>query len=371
VSSQPFPTATEADPAVSGPLIVSADPALVDGLRRLAVVSGAVPQLVATASAARQLWAAAPVVLVGDDRAAELGTIGLPRRAAVLLVVPDAIEPAAWQQAVVIGAEGVVSVRDDRDRLVEVLGVSTEGRIEAPVLCVTGGCGGAGASVFAAALARAGLARGLSSVLVDADPWGGGADLLVGGEDVGGLRWPDLAATTGRVSAASLRAVLPVVDDLAVLSWGRGEPEPVAPGSMRSLLTAARRGHGLVVVDVPRGADDVALEALALASTTVLVVPTGVRAVAAARTRLAALRRATVRLCLVVRTTGVAGLDGGDVADALGLPLLAQMRAERALAGWLEQGLGLPRRTRGQLASAAAITLAACAPTVATGVKGG
>jgi len=126
--------------------------------------------------------------------------------------------------------------------------------------------------VFAAALAATGAAAGRSTLLVDADPWGGGADLLVGAEEVTGLRWSDLAATTGRVAAASLRGVLPVVDDVAVLSWGRDEPVPVAAGAARTVLTAARRGHHLVVADLAHRGDAVA-EALAMATLTVLVVP--------------------------------------------------------------------------------------------------
>ena len=38
------------------------------------------------------------------------------------------------------------------------------------------------------------------SLLLDLDPWGGGIDLLVGGEATPGLRWPDLALQSGRLS---------------------------------------------------------------------------------------------------------------------------------------------------------------------------
>lgn len=362
MSSQPTPAAVAVVPSEPGPLLVSANPVLADEIRRHAAAAGAVPLVVSSAAAARQPWAAAPVVLAGADLVADLTALRPPRRDGVVVVVGGEIEPGAWQAAVSVGAETVLSARDDRDRLVDLFGRSTDSHTEAPMLCVTGGCGGAGTSVFAAAVARAARERGWSTVLVDADPWGGGVDLLVGGEDVAGLRWPDLAATSGRVSAASLREVLPVVDGLAVLSWSRTEPEPVSAGSMRALLTAARRGHRLVVVDVPRREDEAALEALAMASSTVLVVPAEVRAVAAARVRLAMLRRATVRLAVVVRTAGGSDLDADDVAGTLELPLVAQMRPERGLAGWLDEGLGPPRRNRGPLARAAAATLDVCGP---------
>lgn len=360
MSNEPLLPASAAARGLPEPLVVSRDSSFVEEVSRLAAATGAVAQVAATARAARQPWGNAPVVLVDADLAVELAALRLPRRDGVLLVVAAGVEPAGWQRAVAVGAEEVLSLRDDRDRLVDLLGVCSDGLADAPVVCVTGGCGGAGASVFAAALAYSGHARGLSSVLVDADPWSGGVDLLVGGEGTPGLRWPDLAATTGRVSAASLREVLPVVDDLAVLSWGRDEPVSVAAGSMRAVLTAARRGHRLVVVDVARRDDDAVLEALAVATSTLLVVPAEVRAVAAARARLAVLRRSTAQLRLVVRTTGSTGLDVDDVATSLELSPAAVMRPERGLAGWLDQGLGPLRRRRGPLARAAATTLDVC-----------
>ena len=66
-------------------------------------------------------------------------------------------------------------------------------------------------------------AAGLRAVLVDGDPLGGGIDLVLGGEDVPGVRWPDLAGARGRVPPADLAAALPEVDALHVLSWDRSD----------------------------------------------------------------------------------------------------------------------------------------------------
>ncbi len=344
------------------PLIVSADRALRDEAGRLAAAAGVTALVVSTATDVRQVWSPAPVVLVGDDMAAELAGLQLPRRQQVFLVAAEGSDPASWRRALAIGAEQVISLPADRHRVVEVLAAGGEG-VLARLFAVTGACGGAGASVFAAALASTASRRGESVALVDVDPWGGGLDLLVGGEQAAGLRGPDLATTSGRIDATSLRDVLPVVDDLALLSWGRDDPVPVSRASMRTVLAAARRGHQLVVADVPRLDDDAAREALALATCTVLVVPAEVRAVAAARTRLGLLRRATADLRLVVRASPSRSLDGEAVADALELPLLVEMRPERALAGWLDQGLGPIRKTRGPLARACSSTLTALAQT--------
>ena len=84
------------------------------------------------------------------------------------------------------------------------------------MLAVIGGRGGAGASVFATALAHAAP----RALLVDVDPWGGGIDLALGSERDAGLRWPDLAAGGGRVGYPALRAALPSRHGVAVLSAG-------------------------------------------------------------------------------------------------------------------------------------------------------
>ena len=51
-------------------------------------------------------------------------------------------------------------------------------RARGAVIAVIGGRGGAGASVFATALAHSAT----EALLVDLDPWGGGIDLLLGAE---------------------------------------------------------------------------------------------------------------------------------------------------------------------------------------------
>ncbi len=315
----------------------------------------------------RTVWSGAGVVLVGADRAAELAALALPRRAGVVVVVPDEIGPDAWRNAVAVGAEAVLSVADDGDRIVDLLESNLGDPASGVLLGVLGACGGAGASVFAAALAAAGCAAGVASLLVDADPWGGGADVLLGGEDVSGLRWADLAGTTGRVSAASLRDVLPVVDGVTVLSWSRKPSAPLPAAAMRSVLTAARRGFGLVVVDLPRRDDDAALAALAMAQRVVWVLPDQLRAVAAAHTRVQWLRRASTDVAVLVREVDGRAFDPDAAADSLGLPLLASMRSERGLASWLDEGFGPRRRSRGPLARACSVTLDACG----VGVPGG
>ena len=341
------------------PLLVSGEPGLLDEVLRLAAANGVEPDVVGPGAVGdvRRSWGTRPLVLVGDDCASALATLQLPRREGVLLLGAGG-DPQTWRRAVRAGAEQVLELPADRDLLADLLAACTDGPAGAPVVCVVGGCGGAGASVLAAALATTASAGGARSLLVDADAWGGGLDLAVGGEQVEGLRWSDLAATSGRVSAPSLRDLLPSVRQLSVLSWDRGAATPVPAASMRAVVAAGQRGYQLVVVDVPRRLDAAAEEALVRADRTVVVVPAEVRAVAAATTVVAAVTRLSGAVGAVVRGPGPSGLDGAAVADSLGLPLLAAMRPERRLAESLDQGLGPLRRRRGPLGRACAQLLA-------------
>ena len=87
--------------------------------------------------------------------------------------------------------------------LVDRLAAAATGRRGAATVAVVGGRGGAGASTLACALARDGGSSAGAVMLVDADPLGGGLDLLLGAEGVPGLRWPDLAEARGRAARAS------------------------------------------------------------------------------------------------------------------------------------------------------------------------
>ena len=344
------------------PLLVSGDGSLLDELARLAAATGAAAEVVAgpaDIAEVRRSWATTPLVLVGDDCAEALARLHLQRRGGVVLV--DRVGGAeALERALHIGAEQVCSLPADRDRLTDLLGACADGPAGASVVAVVGGCGGAGASVFAAGLAAAAAADGSRSLLVDGDPLGGGLDLLVGAEHVEGLRWADLAGTSGRLSASTMRDLLPSVRRLSVLSWDHGTPmpTPVPAASMQAVLSAGQRGHDVVVVDLPRRFDAAAESAFVQAALTVVVVPTEVRGVAAARPVVLALGRLTSSLGLVLRRTGGSALDPALVADSLGLPVLATMRSERHLAESVDEGLGPLRHRRGQLGRACSQVLA-------------
>ncbi|GAA3218533.1 septum formation initiator [Pseudonocardia petroleophila] len=345
------------------------DPELLDAVLRLAAAAGCELERAVDATAARRMWAEAPVVLLDAGAAQHCARHGLPRRGRVVVAVRGEPPPGVWQQAVAVGAEHVVSLPDAEPWLVAALSEATEEpRGRGPVLGVVGGRGGAGASVLAAAVAVAAVRDGRRALLVDCDPLGGGLDLVLGAEDLDGLRWPGVGVGGGRVPAAALHAALPAPavagrggGELALLSCDRaaGGPGGGGPGAgaVSAVIDAGRRAGETVVCDLPRHGTDAALAALSAADLVVLVVPADVRSCAAAARVVAVLADHGAVPRLVVRGPAPGGIDAAEVARALELPLLTTMRSEPGLARALERGEA-PGRTRGPLAAAARAVLA-------------
>jgi secretion/DNA translocation related CpaE-like protein len=342
-----LPTSPTAE-APGRPLVVCADEPLIDDLVRLAAAADVELLVVREAGAARTCWAGAPLVLVGDDQAPSVIRSALPRRRSTVVVGRDLDDAGIWQRAVSIGAEHVVFLPEAESWLVDRFADSAHADAAGLLACVAGGRGGAGSTTLAAALAFAGLRRKLRTLLVDADPLGGGIDLVLGGEDVPGLRWPDLAGARGRVAPSALSSSLPDVDALTVLSWDRGDVLDISMEAMESVLTASLRAADLVVVDLPRRTDPAGEVALALADRCFLVVPAEVRAVASAGRVAAGMGLLTTDLRVVVRGPAPSSLEPDVVAGSLGLPLAGHCRAEPGLAAALDRG-DPPGRARGPL----------------------
>ncbi|MGW2556236.1 septum site-determining protein Ssd [Streptomyces sp. NPDC001635] len=311
----------------SGPLIVTEDAELLDDLLRLCAAAGARPEVHPGVPAHRGSWEAAPLVLVGDDAARRVR--GAARRRGVVLVGRDQDDPGVWRRAVEIGADHVLVLPDGEQWLVDRIADVAEG-VGRPALTVgvIGGRGGAGASTLACALAVTSAREGRRTLLVDADPLGGGLDVLLGGETAEGLRWPAFAASRGRVGGGALEESLPKLHALRVLSWDRGDTVAVPPQAVRAVLAAARRRGGAVVVDPPRRVDEGVAEVLAQVDVGVLVVPAELRAVAAARRVASAVGMVLGDLRIAVRGPFTPGLDDREVARLMGLPLVGEVPAE-------------------------------------------
>lgn len=352
---------------MSRPLLVTADPDVLDDLLRLAAMAGVDTDVAHDVGTARRTWESAPCVLVGDDLLDALVAARLSRRERVDVVGRDLDDASIWQRGLALGAEHVVFLPDAERWLVDALADAVEGGRDGTVVAVLGGRGGAGATTLACGLAVTAVRRGLATLLVDGDPLGGGIDLVFGGENVTGIRWPELGRTRGRVPATALAEALPRLSELAVLSWDRGEATPLPVEAVQAVLTAGRRSHALVVADLPRALDDGAREVLAAASTALLVVPAELRAVAAAA-RVAAQAAGLCRdLRVVVRGPAPAGLSADEVERALGLPVAVEVRAEPGLARALEEGVPPATRRGSPLAASCRELLEVLLPTAAAG----
>ncbi len=331
-------------------LAMVAQPAVRDGIDRVVAAAGVAVVHVAQPPN-RQAWTGASAVLLDAAGAGRCTGTRLPRRGHVIMVGHDEPQAGDWQAAIAVGAQRVMTLPADEAELVAALseaaesGGGTERR--GTVVAVMGGRGGAGASLFATALAKS--AR--DALLVDADPWSGGIDLVVGAEDKPGLRWPDLALQHGRLDYSALRQALPRVDGLSVLSSVRSGND-VEPAPLAAVVDAGRRGGATVVCDLPRSLTRSAEFAVDAADLTVLITTADVGGCAATTAVASALGAINPNVGLVVRGPSPAGLRPVDVAAVVGLPLLAAMRPQVNLAAMLERG-GLRLGHRSPLATAA------------------
>lgn len=349
--SRPLTEVSSARPEI---LLLTADPALRERLRGIAAAVG-VP-LRTESRVPPGGWGGAALVLLGSDLARlppEVAALRPPprgRSGAVVVVGTAPASDSLWQDAVAVGAEQVALLPDAEPWLADRMAGAADPVVpRAVVLGVTGGRGGAGASVLASALASAGGAWGVETLLVDADPLGGGIDLVLGAEDIPGLRWSDLAATRGRLQPGALEAALPRVDGVGVLSWDRGSGDPVPPEAMHSVLRSAVASTDLVVLDLPRGLDPAARVAVATCDVVLVVVPAEVRATASAGRVAAQVRSACDDIRLVVRGPAPSQLPVQAVVEALRLPLAGELRPEPGLAPALERGEPPTLRPRGPL----------------------
>lgn len=347
--------------ATAGILALVEDPALNSDLDRIAAAAGL--QIVRTSDpSSRRVWTSAAAILVDAAAALRCAARGLPRRARVLLISGAVPGQADWEAAVAVGAQQIVTLpAQAHDLMAELADAAEAGRetgARGPVVAVLGGRGGAGASVFATAVAQAAP----ESLLIDGDPWGGGLDLVLGSETEPGLRWPDLSLAGGRVNFPALRDALPRRRGVSVLSGSRvlsGDEtsNDVDAAPLGAVIDAGSRGGVTVVCDAARRPTAATEVALAAADLVVLVTPADVRSCAAAAATAKWVTAGNPNTGVVVRGPAPGGLRPVDVARIVGLPVLAAMRPQPGIETLLERG-GLPSRPRSPLARAARAVLA-------------
>jgi secretion/DNA translocation related CpaE-like protein len=335
-----------------GVLAVLAEPALRDELDRVAAAVGV--RVVHAASAlpvSRKAWSAAAAIVLDVAAARRCALTGLPRRAHVIVASADEASPSTWAAAIDVGAGQVLRLPVQEHDLVRELAEAAESARDdsarGAVLAVIGGCGGAGASLFAGALALAAN----DAMLVDLDPWAGGIDLLVGAETTPGVRWPDLALQGGRLTWSAVREALPRHRGLSLLSGTRRGYE-LDCDAVQAVLDAGRRGGATAICDLPRRMTDAVETALDTADLVIVVSPCDVRACAATATVVPVLAAINPNIGLVVRGPSPGGLRADEVATITEVPLLASMKPHPRIAEQLEHG-GLRFGRRSALAAAA------------------
>lgn len=308
----------------------------------------------------RKSWAAAAAVVLDARAAARCGRWALPRRDHVTVLTVAEPETTTWAAAVGVGAAHVLRLPGQEADLVRALAEASESSRDdgarGHAVAVIGGCGGAGASLLAVALAQAAT----DALLVDLDPWGGGLDLLLGGESAPGLRWPDLALQGGRLNWSAVRDALPRHRGISVLSGTRRGYELDA-GPVHAIVDAGRRGAVSVICDLPRRLTDAAQAALSAADLVVVISRADVRACAATGALAPVLASLNPNIGLVVRGPSPAGLRPAEIADIAGLPLLASIKAQPQLAEQVDRG-GLRLGRRSALAAAARQVLGVLPP---------
>jgi secretion/DNA translocation related CpaE-like protein len=334
----------------NGVLVQVADASVRQDIDRVAAAAG-VAAVHATQPPSRQAWTGASAVLLDANAARNCAGPALPRRSHVIVLSRAEPRAAEWQAAITVGAQHVMTLPADESELVAALSEAAEFRRDdgrnGAVVAVMAGRGGAGASLFATAIAQ----TAANALLVDVDPWSGGVDLAVGSENEPGLRWPDLALERGRLNIDALRQALPQRNGITVLSCARTGND-VEPGPLAAVIDAGRRGGVTVVCDLPRRLTPTVEIATDAADLVVLVTSADVRACAATSAVAAAMAAINPNVGLVVRGPSPGGLRSVDVARIVGVPLLAAMRPQPGLADTMESG-GLRMRHRSPLAAAA------------------
>lgn len=309
----------------SRPLLITRDALLLDDVIRLATAAGV--DMSVRDEPAVSAWGAAPLIFVGEDVLATATSKALPRRDDVVVVrrrVSSGETPmATWHGAVALGAEHVAELPEAERWIIDRLSQSCDATSPGgPVVSCVAGVGGAGATTLAALLARE--TRGL---LVDVDPYGPVIPVD------GGLRWPDLADTRGRVPPASLRNALPTVHGAHVLTGSPDSRFTIPTAALDSVLEAGSRGFTCTVVDTPRADADASRIAWGRSDLVIVIVgphPTSVSRVPAL---LDGIREVCTRVVVVARTSPRdAGTWCAIEERAWEVPVLPPLRHDRVIA---------------------------------------
>lgn len=215
-----------------------------------------------------------------------------------------------------------------------------------PVIGVLSGCGGAGASVFAAVLAGCAAERAGHAFLIDCDPLGGGIDVLLGCERQPGPRWSQVRLRGGPLPAGVLRESLPRWQDVSFLAADTAEQPD--PGALGPIIDSAATVSP-VLLDLPRAPGPARAAAMPRCDRVVLLAPAEVRGLTASALLVAGLDQA--RTSVVVRGSSRT-LSHAHIAALLGLPVVGELPYDPASRRPAGLQLGRVRRRTRRVAEA-------------------
>jgi len=223
---------------------------------------------------------AAAAILSADLPGLDVDAVAQLERAGVL-VAAVASDPGRCEA---LGIRRVVRIGELDDIAYEAPAPPEPARASrAPIIAVWGPCGAPGRSTVALGLASAAAARGLETVLVDADTYGGAlGQMLSVLDDVSGLVAACRAANNGR-SGDVVEHLLEIDPGLRLLTGlPRADMWPqVRTSAFEAVLTRLRSAAELLVVDIGAplesspgpgpGRNQTALQVLAVADVIVVV----------------------------------------------------------------------------------------------------
>lgn len=318
-------------------LLCARDASLIEAVETTALALGVELLVARGTEEASAAWSGAAMRLVAPEMAGRVSGLGPPPGPAYVVgrAETDLVSASAALGLPVLALPAAGS------RLAEVIALAATARgPSARVIAVAGASGGLGASTLTVALAAKAAGCGAVVSVVELDPCGGGLDLLLGAETQRGFRWPDLQHARGELE--DLRASLPSVDGIAVLSARHSSYVPISAASVGAVLASLRRANDYVFLDLGLGG----VGQLTDIEEFVLLIGADVRSVSAARMRTAMAGAGPTRV--VVRTGPGRRVPPGDAAEALGLPLLGELRHDAAVPRLAELGMlpmGRPART--------------------------
>ncbi|HMR49582.1 MAG TPA: hypothetical protein PKE40_09935 [Arachnia sp.] len=279
------------------------------------------------------MWSGAAMRLVAPEMAGRVAGLG-PSPGPAYIVGRQEAELVSASAALGLP---VLALPAGGSRLAEAITQAATARgPSARVIALAGASGGLGTSTLTVALAARAAAGGAVVSVVELDPCGGGLDLLLGAETQRGFRWPDLQHVRGELE--DLRASLPCVEGIAVLSARHSNYVPLASGAVAAVLASLRRTNDYVFLDLGLGAAGQPAEVEEF----VLLIGADVRSVSAARMRTAMTGARPTRVA--VRSGPGRRVPPGKVAEALGLPLLGELRHDDAVPRLAEMGMLLAGR---------------------------